>query len=504
MRCDRARVVASARTDGEATSREVRLLDEHLATCAGCRAFDASAGRVRQALAVGRAQGAPDVTDAVLTRLGLDAGSAASAAPVAPVVPPGVVARRARSRGGAGRRARRRSGSSSGGPRLVTAAAVLVVVVVAASAFWVGRLQRPDGSVEVRGGRPPGDAPAPAATPWTGSRAVVWSRDRVGPELAAEVDALPAVARTAVVARGTVGLSASETADGTAVDVPGDGWTIPLDVIAFDPASYGPLVGGPDARTLRRLRPGQAVLGASSARLRDLGVGARLDVAGEHLRVVAVVPDRSVGAAEVAVDRETGARIGVTVDRYVVVGYRGDAGALADAVVGASTVPTRVRDEADTPFLRNGDAVLPQVQVKERFGEFATRVGGEDVEVDPAWFEADLERVELPLVGAVTCHRRVVPALRAVLADLEAEGLGGLLAPDRLQGCWTPKEIRATGDLSHHTWGAAIDLAPIVVDGARTQDPRLVAAFERHGFTWGGTWLVPDPEHFELLDLPPG
>ena len=29
--------------------------------------------------------------------------------------------------------------------------------------------------------------------------------------------------------------------------------------------------------------------------------------------------------------------------------------------------------------------------------------------------------------------------------------------------------------------------------------PRLVSAFERWGFTWGGRWLVPDGMHFEII-----
>lgn len=469
MRCDRARAVASARADDEAVARDLALLDEHLASCPGCRAFVATTEQVRVALALGRIDAAPDVTAAVLART--------------------TTGRRVRSV-----RPRRRA------PLAV--AALFLVVASVAGAFWLGRGTQPETVLDTRGGLPPGDAPAPAARTWTGPRAVVWSRDHLGPDVVRAVEALPAVERTTVVARGTVGLATSRAADGAVVDDPGAGWEIPLDVIGIEPETYGPLLGGPDATVLRRLGPGRAVLGASSARLRGLGVGSRLDVAGRELVVEAVVSDRAVGAAEVAVDRDTGAGLGLTVDRYAVVAYRGPADELVAEVSAAVEVPTRVRDEADTPFLRNGDAVLPQIQVKERFGEFATRTGGEDVEVDPRWFGSEIQRDVLPLVGSITCHRRVLPALRAVLDDLVAEGLGALLTPERLQGCWTPKEVRATGDLSHHTWGAAVDLAPIVVDGARTQDPRLVAAFERHGFTWGGTWLVPDPEHFELLEEP--
>lgn len=53
--------------------------------------------------------------------------------------------------------------------------------------------------------------------------------------------------------------------------------------------------------------------------------------------------------------------------------------------------------------------------------------------------------------------------------------------------------------MSRHAWGVAVDLNyPANVRGRSPgQDPRLVEAFERYGFTWGGTWLIPDPAHFE-------
>jgi hypothetical protein len=32
----------------------------------------------------------------------------------------------------------------------------------------------------------------------------------------------------------------------------------------------------------------------------------------------------------------------------------------------------------------------------------------------------------------------------------------------------------------------------------------VVTVFERWGFTWGGTWVVPDGMHFEFLRFTPG
>ena len=64
MRCEEARAALSAAMDGEATSAEARA---HLAGCAECQAHVATWERVRSALAAGDA--APDLTDAVLSRI---------------------------------------------------------------------------------------------------------------------------------------------------------------------------------------------------------------------------------------------------------------------------------------------------------------------------------------------------------------------------------------------------------------------------------------------------
>ncbi|MGH2807090.1 MAG: zf-HC2 domain-containing protein [Actinomycetota bacterium] len=58
--CERTRVDLSARMDGEVTALRSRELDEHLSTCAECRAYEASLRKVKRSL---RLQPAPDVPD---------------------------------------------------------------------------------------------------------------------------------------------------------------------------------------------------------------------------------------------------------------------------------------------------------------------------------------------------------------------------------------------------------------------------------------------------------
>jgi hypothetical protein len=58
--------------------------------------------------------------------------------------------------------------------------------------------------------------------------------------------------------------------------------------------------------------------------------------------------------------------------------------------------------------------------------------------------------------------------------------------------------------LSHHSWGIAFDtnLVGNYYGSAPHQDPRLVSILERWGFLWGGSFVVPDGNHFEYRRSP--
>ena len=144
--------------------------------------------------------------------------------------------------------------------------------------------------------------------------------------------------------------------------------------------------------------------------------------------------------------------------------------------------------------------------MKAAYGEFAVREGpGRTVEIDPAWVAASIATEAVPILGPVTCNRLLLPPLRAALSELEQAGLAHLVDPADFAGCFSARRIDAGQPLSHHAWGAALDLN---VDGNprgsfSTQDARLIEVLVRHGFSWGGDWLVPDPAHYERVP-PPG
>lgn len=272
-----------------------------------------------------------------------------------------------------------------------------------------------------------------------------------------------------------------------------DGFEVPIEAAAFDCETWRAFEPV-HAEAVCDLVDGEALLGGTAADRRD---GDTLTVGrGEPLRVVGSVPDGAVGAAELVLPASGAAAAGVRVPRYLLLTHDGDRGELEAAIRGAAPdARMRVRAPGEVPFLRHADVVLPQSLVKATFGEFGARRDGNGLELDPGWRGANLQTVELPVVGQVTCHRAIVPALRGALTEIEQAGL--IRRVDRVAtGCWNPRPIAGTDQPSRHAWGVALDIVPAPTD------PRVVEVFDRWGFTWGGEWLTPDPVHFEYVRPP--
>jgi hypothetical protein len=324
---------------------------------------------------------------------------------------------------------------------------------------------------------------------------------------------LPDVGAVTAVAEDDGWLRRSWSDAGELIDSPPRTYRIPLDTAAVDPTSFAPFVPPPDRVSLAGVANGEGILGATSASLRGLGPGAILDLGrGTRIRVAAVLPDDLVGAAELLVSKETGRRIGVEQDRYLLVqpapGRRLSTGKLlrdlrpllpSDLGVNRDV---QVRSPGQTPYFRAGDAVLPPVLVKAFFGEFAARPGDEPgtLEVDPAWRASHLVTTRIPVLGTVTCNRGIVAQLRAAMSEVRSHGLAGTVKS--FHGCFVPRFIgwSSANMISYHSWGIAFDinLTGNLRGAAPHQDPRLVRILARWGFLWGGTWLVPDGSHFEF------
>jgi hypothetical protein len=389
-------------------------------------------------------------------------------------------------------------------PRLL--AGVAGLAVGAACAATVQRSERSTSSLRPVAPVPVGRAKA-AAVPEPRDRVLlVWTPGRLPEGLGERVSSLPGVVRTTTVHGGLVGMTRSWGADGVVVDEPRPGFAIPLDGMAFDPATIGPFLPATVRPVFERLGADEVLLGTTSARLRRLQPGGSLELSGgRRVTVAGVVDDAVIGAAEVAFIR-AGASAELPLPRYLLVHYDRDRTATEAAIRGvvAPEVPVRFRGPGETPFFRQGDAVLAQVFIKERFGEFSFRdLEGAAIEVDPEWERANLVSRNHPVLGRLRCHKDLLPALDGVLRELARQNLEFIITS--FEGCWNPSRIVEGGDLSRHAWGAAVDLnyAKNPTQLVSAQDPRLVEAMARWGFTWGGNWLVPDPAHFEYLRLPP-
>lgn len=281
-----------------------------------------------------------------------------------------------------------------------------------------------------------------------------------------------------------------------------DDWVIPLDGLAIDPGGHRPF--DPD-ETLSALEPGTVALAESSAAFRDAALGDELSISGSVYRVAAVVPDDVVGAAEVVFSAaDEGAPVSTA--RYALVRSALERTEFERTVraMYEGPAPLRIRSQDETPWLRHGDAVLPQIFIKTALGEFSYGdLTGAEFTQDPAFVAEHIVEAEVPILGAVTCHETVAEMLSGAMSELVDRGLGHLVDPSDFAGCWNPRYIRPTtgtsAGLSRHAWGAALDInaGSNPVGSAGTQDPRLVEVMLDWGFTWGGDWLVPDPMHFE-------
>jgi hypothetical protein len=327
------------------------------------------------------------------------------------------------------------------------------------------------------------------------------------------VRSLPDVDRVTVVAEDNTWMVGSSSAEGDVVDRPPAPYMIPIDAAAVDPQTFGDFLPLADRSALVALRRGKGILGATSAELRGLGLGSVMRFeGGTEVTIAGVFPDELVGAAELLVSRETGARIGVTHDRYLLLRPSGKHPPTSNRMARTlqallpTTEPTTqnvvVRSAGETPYFRQGDAVLPPVLIKALFGEFAARPDPARpgyLKIDPAWIHDHIVTTTVPVLGTVTCNRGLIPQLREAMQALERKGLADTI--HSYAGCYAPRFINRipTNPISHHAWGIAFDCnADTNPVGANPdQDPRLVRVLQHAGFIWGGTFAVPDGNHFE-------
>jgi D-alanyl-D-alanine carboxypeptidase-like protein len=292
---------------------------------------------------------------------------------------------------------------------------------------------------------------------------------------------------------------------------------IPIDAAAIDPRPYARFLAPETRAVVGNLEDGQAILGQTSARLRHLGPGGVIRfLGGASVTIMGVLPDELVGAAEVVVNKTTGAAIGVTRNRYLL--FEPSSGLqpsdqqlerrFRSALPPGLAYPVvQVRAPGETTYLRAGDDTLPQALIKRRFGEWAGIPQAGDpglLDIDPAWIQDHIVTVTIPVLGRVTCNERFLPQLRGAMKEVVAQGLESTI--HSFDGCFVARfDVSSpSGPISLNVWGAALD---VNADSNRfgsppVQDPGLVAVMQHWGLAWGGDLIVPDGMHFEYAGRP--
>jgi hypothetical protein len=341
--------------------------------------------------------------------------------------------------------------------------------------------------------------------------------DGLPPGYGATVAALATVGKIAVVASDTVWMTSSSDAEGSLVDEPPSPYMIPIDAAAIDPRPYARFLPPETRAIVGNLGDGQAIIGQTSARLRHLGPGGVMRfLGGASVTIIGVLPDELVGAAEVVVNRATGASIGVTQNRYLL--FEPSAGLQPSdqqlekrfrAVLppGLRYPVVQVRAPGEVKYLRASDDTLPQALIKRRFGEWAGTPQPSDtglLEIDPAWIQDHIVTVTIPVLGRVSCNRKFLPQLRGAMREVVTLGLESTI--HSFDGCFVARLDLSSpsASISHNAWGAALDVNADMnrFGSPPLQDPALVAVMQRWGFAWGGDLIVPDGMHFEYLGPP--
>lgn len=286
-----------------------------------------------------------------------------------------------------------------------------------------------------------------------------------------------------------------------------------LNVAAVDPATYR-----------------NYVVNADSAKTDDVWDR----VAGGELAIRPALKKR------VPIDEQGILRLGSAQDAPAVhVGYYAHQSWLVDAVVNETWIPDLDMTEGNALLIRTGttapitlrkpierilkgsdasvqmtdsvarngldtDVVQTAVvtgTVADAVGTFRyTVLGGGRIEPDPAWVASHIATKTVPILGTVTCNRLMFPQLEAALREVQATGLADKIHPGEYAGCYYPRFIAGSTNLSNHAFGLALDLnVPGNQRGTVGEiDRGVVAIFKSWGFAWGGDWSYTDPMHFEM------
>jgi hypothetical protein len=451
MRCREATGLLSAALDDELSAADAARVKRHVDGCERCRSDRDAFELLRARLRVGEPI-AVDLVPALRGRLRGEPETAVAALEASPT-------------------RRHRRGRAFVGIVAVAATVAAAVVFVTQSPLRVSvSTSKPVGAPELRA--PNGE-----------SLLLAWTSSGLPAQALERTRALVGVTGVTEVRGDELRLTGEHDANGKSRLTLPPGAAIPIDALAIDPVGYSRDIPTRAATLVRSLPRDGALLGVTSARVRGIGVGSSLTFDATTVRIAGVVADSLVGAAEVIVPDDS--PLAVPTPRFLLVAYHGDRSDLEDAIGHAFHRPVRFRAPGETPYLRQGDAVLPQALVKARFGEFWYRVDARGaVTIDPHWVARNIVTIDVPGAGRLRVNRMVAGSLRAALVSIGAHETAGASA-------FAPQMISTGIGLSRHTWGIGVTLP----DHGQHTSALMAAA----GFRWGGLWLNRSPDYYEWV-----
>jgi hypothetical protein len=330
--------------------------------------------------------------------------------------------------------------------------------------------------------------------------------------VAVERAAMSVGAQTTIVHQGSVDLLGVSRGV-TQLQLAPPGAVFPLSTLGVDASVIGATMSETVASALAA---GEMVLGRSSAELRGAVPGDQIVISGwdgvaHAYRVGAIAEDELVGGTEALLDTKVAAAMGLVRPSSMRIWDFTDRDALDQALAAQlGAAPVRIRHSWDRPRI---DDTIGQGRLKQLLGEFSFGRGRRGaITPETAWQRANLVVKALPILGRMRCHKVVAEAAANALGEVLAQGLAGSINvrdTRRYGGCYGPREVRTDRgtsghNLSRHSWGAALDINPSSnrFGRAPTMDPRVVDIFRKHGFAWGGSFLIPDGMHFEYIGEP--
>src|SRR6476620_5966670 len=307
----------------------------------------------------------------------------------------------------------------------------VAVALIGSTIVWLGGRTDAGSAPPASSAGPSPSASIPAPTPeaW-----LAWVPGGLPTGFGDLVSTAPDVTAATTATADIAWMTTSLDANGDGVDQPVPPNMIPMDTTGVDP-TFAAFLPQPERQLVENLQPGEGILSESEANLRGLGAGATLLFrGGQKVTITGTLPDALMGAYELLVPKETGLKIGVVTERYVLFHVKPNATVTADDLIPAfrAMLPAQtpypaveVRAPGDTAFLRANDRVMPPLFLKQTFGEFEAHPDTSHpghIVIQQSWVNDHIESATLPVLGTITCNDNVVPLLKRAIHAISAAG----------------------------------------------------------------------------------